>query len=188
MEVEQHGETSAMQEATTRAAEGSAQRPPAPALCSVCSVIKDPAKHMGGKEVVVGPASIVMCDQAERMDIAAGDVPCVHLRGRKLRARVGTRSRGQRHAHAQSLKACFAHRRGQADRANCGVERQGEALRGASRGMRHRTRDEAGVCVMDVITCTQEPKLRARARSRARGQARTRESERVCCGSQVRMT
>jgi hypothetical protein len=70
-----------MQEATTRAAEGSAQRPPAPALCSVCSVIKDPAKHMGGKEVVVGPASIVMCDQAERMDIAAGNVPCVHLRG-----------------------------------------------------------------------------------------------------------
>ena len=90
----QRGGGSAMQEATTRAAEGfHAQRPPVPALCSVCSVINDPAKHRQGREeVAVGPASIPVCDQAERMDIAAGDVPCVHLRGRERHA--GTRGRG----------------------------------------------------------------------------------------------
>ena len=44
-------------------------------------VIRDPAKHMCGEPVAVGPARIVMCDHdLERMDIVAGDVPYVCIR------------------------------------------------------------------------------------------------------------
>jgi hypothetical protein len=44
-------------------------------------VIRDPAKHMCGEAVAVGPARIVLCDHdLERMDIAAGDVPYVCMR------------------------------------------------------------------------------------------------------------